>query len=73
MNHDIEVSNTILMVYSVPVFLLLIAGIIVTVLGYAQEKKVLKLAGFVIVAIVFQLLLIELAIALYFNHIISLS
>lgn len=73
MNHDIEVSNTILMVYSVPVFLLLIAGIIVTVLGYAQEKKVLKLAGFVIVAIGFQLLLIELAIALYFNHIISLS
>ena len=73
MNHDIEVSNTILMVYSVPVFLLLIAGIIVTVLGYAQEKKVLKLAGFVIVAIGFQLLLIELAIALYFNFIISLS
>ena len=73
MNHNIEVSNTILMVYSVPVFLLLIAGIIVTVLGYTKEKKVLKLAGFVIVAIGFQLLLIELAIALYFNHIISLS
>lgn len=73
MNHDIEVSNTILMVYSVPVFLLLIAGIIVTVFGYAKEKKVLKLAGFVIVAIGFQLLLIELAIALYFNFIISLS
>lgn len=73
MNHDIEVSNTILMVYSVPVFLLLIAGIIVIVFGYAKEKKVLKLAGFVIVAIGFQLLLIELAIALYFNFIISLS
>lgn len=73
MNHDIEVPNTILMVYSVPVFLLLIAGIIVTVFGYAKEKKVLKLAGFVIVAIGFQLLLIELAIALYFNFIISLS
>ncbi len=73
MNHDIEVSNTILMVYSVPVFLLLIAGIIVTVLGYAKEKKVLKLAGFVIVAIGFQLLLVVLAITLYFQFIISLS
>lgn len=73
MNQDLEVLNTVLMVYSAPGILLLIAGIIVIVLGYGKEKKTLKLAGIVIAAIGFQVLVIVGAIALYFNFIISLS
>ncbi len=73
MNNDLDVLHSILMAYSIPGILLLIAGIIVIVLGYGKEKKSLKLAGIVIAAVGFQILIILGAISLYFKFIISLA
>ena len=73
MNNSLDPLNTILMVYTIPGILLLIAGIIVIILGYGKEKKALKLAGIVIAALGIQVLVIIGAFALYFKFIISLA
>lgn len=73
MDNSIDPLSTVLMVYTIPGILLLMAGIIVTVLGYGKEKKALKLAGIVITAIGFQVLAVIGALALYLKFIISLT
>lgn len=73
MDNSIDPLSTVLMVYTIPGILLLMAGIIVIVLGYGKEKKALKLAGIVITAIGFQLLAVIGALALYLKFIISLT
>lgn len=73
MDNSIDPLSTVLMVYTIPGILLLIAGIIVIVLGYGKEKKALKLAGIVITAIGFQVLAVIGALALYLKFIISLT
>lgn len=73
MDSSIDPLSTILMVYTIPGILLLMAGIIVIVLGYGKEKKALKLAGIVITAIGFQVLAVIGALALYLKFIISLT
>lgn len=73
MNNSLDPLNTILMVYTIPGILLLIAGIIVIILGYGKEKKALKLAGIVIAAMGIQVLVIIGAFALYLKFIISLA
>ena len=73
MDNSIDPLSTILMVYTIPGILLLMAGIIVIVLGYGKEKKALKLAGIVITAIGFQVLAVIGALALYLKFIISLT
>lgn len=73
MDNSIDPLSTVLMVYTIPGILLLMAGIIVIVLGYGKEKKALKLAGIVITAIGFQVLTVIGALALYLKFIISLT
>lgn len=73
MDNSIAPLSTVLMVYTIPGILLLMAGIIVIVLGYGKEKKALKLAGIVITAIGFQVLAVIGALALYLKFIISLT
>nr|WP_297162884.1 hypothetical protein [uncultured Dysgonomonas sp.] len=73
MDNSIDPLSTVLMVYTIPGILLLMAGIIVIVLGYGKEKKALKLAGIVITAIGFQVLAVIGALALYLKFIISLT
>ena len=73
MDNSIDPLSTILMVYTIPGILLLMAVIIVIVLGYGKEKKALKLAGIVITAIGFQVLAVIGALALYLKFIISLT
>lgn len=73
MNNDFEGLNIILMVYSIPAIILLLAGIIVIVIGYGKEKKTLKLAGIVITAMGIQVVAIIGALALYFKFILSLT
>lgn len=73
MDNSIDPLSTVLMVYTIPGILLLMAGIIVIVLGYGKEKKALKLAGIVITAIGFQVLAVIGALAQYLKFIISLT
>lgn len=73
MDNSIDPLSTVLMVYTIPGILLLMAGIIVIVLGYGKEKKAMKLAGIVITAIGFQVLTVIGALALYLKFIISLT
>lgn len=73
MDSSIDPLSTILMVYTIPGILLVMAGIIVIILGYGKEKKALKLAGIVITAIGFQVLAVIGALALYLKFIISLT
>lgn len=73
MNNDIAILYAMLMIYSIPAILLLVAGIIVIVIGYGKEKKGLKLAGTVITALGIQILAIMGALALYFNFLMSLN
>lgn len=72
MNNSSDFLTTLLMIYTIPGIVLLIAGIIVLVLGYGKEKKSLKLAGVVIAAMGIQVLVIIGAFALYFKFILSM-
>lgn len=73
MENSTDFLTTLLMIYTIPGILLLIAGIVVLVLGYGKEKRSLKLAGVVIAAMGIQVLVIIGAFALYFKFVLSLA
>lgn len=73
MNNNIEVLNTLLLLYTIPAVIFLLAGIVVIVLGYGKEKKALKIAGLVIAVVGFKILLVLGGLFLYFKFLASIT
>lgn len=72
-NNSLEVINSILMIYAIPFGVVLLAGIVVIVLGFAKEKRNLKIAGLIIAATGFKLLILLGCMALYMKFVMSFA
>lgn len=73
MNDSLEIMNSILMIYAIPFGIILLAGIVVVILGFAKEKKGIKIAGLIIAATGLKLLILLGCMALYMKFIISMT
>ena len=72
-NNSLEMLNSILMVYAIPFSIILLAGIVVLILGFAKEKRGFKIAGLIIAVTGFKLLVFLGFMALYMKFIISMT
>lgn len=73
MNNSLEMLNSILMIYAIPFGIILLAGIVVVILGFAKEKRNLKIAGLIIAATGFKLLILLGCMALYMKFIMAMT
>ncbi len=71
-NNSLEMFNSILMIYAIPFGIILLAGIIVLILGFAKEKRGFKIAGLIIAVTGLKLLVFLGCIALYMKFITSM-
>ncbi len=71
-NNSLEMLNSILMVYAIPFSIILLAGIVVLILGFAKEKRGFKIAGLIIAVTGFKLLVLLGCMALYMKFIVSM-
>lgn len=72
-NNGLEMMNSLLMIYAIPFSIILLAGIVVIIIGFAKEKKGLKIAGLIIAITGLKLLILLGCMSLYMKFITSIT